>query len=87
MLTSQETLSCLGNLVEDSTTSTTSFARELKKKMQSQFSYLLNNERDFQPVFWVATYLSPLHHVLLSSDVDKMREVREFLKSESVIFI
>ena len=71
-------------MLEDPTKAVYAFAKELEEKMKSQFAYLLDaKSRNFQPIFWVATYLSPVTRVLLSSDIDKMQEVRKFLKSKS----
>ena len=54
--------------------------------MKSQFAYLLDPDSNkFQSIFWVATYLSPVHRVLLTSDPEKMKEVEKFLKSKSII--
>ena len=54
--------------------------------MKSQFAYLLDPDSNkFQSIFWVATYLSPVHRVLLTSDPEKMKEVKKFLKSKSVL--
>ena len=43
------------------------------------------NLSKFQSIFWVAAYLSPVYRVLLTSDTEKMKEVKKFLKSKSVI--
>ena len=45
--------------VEDETDSAHLFASELQDHFESQFGFLLSKEdRDFQPLFWLATYLS-----------------------------
>ena len=43
------------------------------------------NLSKFQSIFWVAAYLSPVYRVLQTSDTEKMKEVKKFLKSKSVI--
>ena len=43
------------------------------------------NLSKFQSIFWVAAYLSPVYRVLLTSDTEKMKEVKKFLQSKSVI--
>ena len=54
--------------------------------MRSQFAYLLDpNSNKFESIFWVAAYLSPVYRVLLTSDMEKMKEVKKFLQSKSVI--
>ena len=71
-------------MLRDPSKAVYSFAKELDEKMRRQFAYLLDaNSKDFKPIFWVATYLSPVTQVLLSSDIDKMKEVRKFLQSKA----
>ena len=49
--------------------------------MRSQFAYLLDPDSNkFQSIFWVAAYLSPVYRVLLTSDMEKMKEVKKFLQ-------
>ena len=70
----------------DPSNTANTFAKKLDERMKSQFSYLLNlKAKDFQAIFWVATYLSPVYRVLLASDTEKMTEVKKFLQSKSVI--
>ena len=53
--------------------------------MKSQFSYLLEpKDKNFQVIFWVATFLSPVYRVVLASDTDKMTEVKKFLEGKSL---
>ena len=49
--------------------------------MRSQFAYLLDPDSNkLQSIFWVAAYLSPVYRVLLTSDMEKMKEVKKFLQ-------
>ena len=79
-------MASLAPLVGDQSKTVHTFAKELEEKIKMQFVYLLDpKSHHFQSIFWVATYLSPLYRVLLSSDPEKMEEVKKFLKSKSVI--
>ena len=79
-------MASLAPQADDQSKTAHTFAKELQEKMKSQFVYLLDPKSDkFQSIFWVATYLSPVHRVLLTSDPEKMKEVKKFLKSKSVI--
>ena len=79
-------LASLSPLVGDQSKTVHTFAKELDEKTKSQFAYLLDpKSNQFQSIFWVAAYLSPVYRVLLTSDTEKMKEVKKFLKSKSVI--
>ena len=79
-------LASLSPLVEDKSKTVHTFAKELDEKTKSQFEYLLDPKSNkFQSIFWVAAYLSPVYRVLLTSDTEKMKEVKKFLQSKSVI--
>ena len=74
-------LTSLEPIVGDPSDSAHLFAVELKEKIKSQFGYLLYPAADdFQPVYWLATYLSPVHKQVLSQD--DVREVEKFIKSK-----
>ena len=67
--------------VEDETDSAHLFASELQEHFKSQFGFLLSKEdRDFQPLFWLATYLSPVYRVALSTV--EIEEAKKFAKSK-----
>ena len=72
-------------MVEDESNSAHTFATNLEERMKSQFKYLLEpKDKEFKAIFWVATFLSPVHRVLLASETEKMTEVKKFLQSKSV---
>ena len=72
-------------MVEDKSNSVHTFATNLEERMKSQFKYLLKpKDKEFKAIFWVATFLSPIHHVLLASETEKMTEVKKFLQGKSV---
>ena len=67
--------------VEDETDSAHLFASELQDHFESQFGFLLSKEdRDFQPLFWLATHLSPVYRVALSTV--EIEEAKKFAKSK-----
>ena len=71
-------------MVEDQSNVAQTFATKLEERMKSQFSYLLDpKDKNFMVIFWVATFLSPVHRVL-ASDTDKMTEVKKFLEGKSL---
>ena len=60
----QDMLESLKVHVEDENDSAHLFAIELEDQFKSQFGFLLSKEDgDFQPLFWLATYLSPIYRV------------------------
>lgn len=72
-------------MVEDQSNAAHTFATKLEERMKSQFSYLLEpKDKNFQVIFWVATFLSPVYRVVLASDTDKMTEVKRFLEGKSL---
>ena len=77
----QDMLESLKPRVEDETDSAHLFASELQDHFKSQFGFLLSKEdRDFQPLFWLATYLSPVYRVALSTV--EIEEAKKFAKSK-----
>ena len=79
-------MASLSAVAEDSSNAANNFAQELHERMTRQFSYLLDpKSKDFRAIFWVATYLCPVYRVLLSSDMEKMMEVKKFLRGKSVL--
>ena len=77
-----DSLVSLSAVVEDQSNSAHTFATKLEESMKSQFRYLLEPKaKDFMVIFWVATFLSPVHRVLLASDTEKMTEVKKFLQN------
>ena len=67
--------------VADETDSAHLFASELQDHFKIQFGFLLSKEdRDFQPLFWLATYLSPVYRVALSTV--EIEEAKKFAKSK-----
>ena len=68
-------------LVENEADSANLFASELQDHFKYQFGFLLSKEdRDFQPLFWLATYLSPVYRVALSTV--EIEEAKKFAKSK-----
>ena len=68
--------------VEDPGDSAHVFAKELKKQLEDQFCFLLDPhavKEKFQPIYWLASFLSPVHRQALSDDVTM--EAKTFLKS------
>ena len=56
---------------------------ELEKNLRNQFGYLLNpDESQFLPVFWLATYLSPVHCQALTRD--EVEEAKKYLRSKCI---
>ena len=48
-------------MVADPSNAAHTFAKKLEERMKTQFKYLLDPKaKDFQAIFWVATYLSPV---------------------------
>ena len=58
-----------------------SFAVEMKKQLESYFIFLLDpTHKDFIPVYWVASYLCPVHRFSITSV--ELPVVRKYLERE-----
>ena len=73
-------LESLEPLVDNPEDSAHLFAKELQKHLQAQFSFLLKQGVGFQPIYWLASYLSPVHRQALSEHV--ITEAKSYLKSK-----
>ena len=83
-------LEFLKPLVEDEEDSANLFAVELQEHFNSQFGFFLDKEnRDFQPLYWLATYLSPVYCLTLSStEVDEAKNlVKSKLKNLGIYYV
>ena len=73
-------LELLEPIVDDPADSAHLFAKEIQKNLKSQFSYLLEPGPGFQPIYWLASYLSLVHCQALSENV--ITEAKIYLKSK-----
>ena len=68
-------------LVTNESDTAHSFALEMKKQIQSYFSFLLYPTKpDFLPIYWVATFLCPVYRFVITSE--EMPVVRSYLESK-----
>ena len=60
------------------------FARELKLQLDTYFSDVYDvKDPSFNPIYSCATYLSPCHKVLLTTEL--VREAKKYLQGERLI--
>ena len=70
-------------LLRDEYDSGHQFAKEMKKQMESYFSFLLfPNKPGFLPVYWVATFLCPVYRSYITSE--EMPIVRAYLERKII---
>ena len=76
-------LESLRSPLEDSEDTAHLFAKQLEKHLNLQFNYLLDSEAAaFQPIYWLATYLSPVYRRTLSGD--DIEVAKKFVKSKFI---
>ena len=60
-------------------------AKEMKSQVESYFRFLLNKkDKDFLPVYWVASFLCPIYRFVISSE--ELPVVRSYLESKFSVF-
>ena len=57
------------------------FANELRTQIGKYFSFILDDkDKGFQPIFWVCSFLSPFHRMVLPKD--KMPVITKYMKGK-----
>ncbi len=76
-------LESLRSPLEDSEDTAHLFAKQLEEHLNLQFEYLLDSEAAaFQPIYWLATYLSPVYRRTLSGE--DIEVAKKFVKSKFI---